>query len=56
MTTPDPTRVLDVEALYRRSESGWALALMTGLLLGLSFARRFLRRLVLLAVARLRRG
>jgi hypothetical protein len=54
MTTPDPTQVLDVEVLYRRTESLWALALMAGLLLALAFTRRFLHRLVLLAMARLR--
>ena len=44
MTTPDPRMVFDVELLYRRSESAWAIGLMIALLVQLTFLRRFYRR------------
>jgi len=44
MTTPDPKLAFSVEALYRRSESLWAILLMAAFLLQLTFLRPFYRR------------
>lgn len=52
MTTPDPALILDVEALYRRSESAWAIALMIAFLAQLTFLRGFYRRSLLVIRAR----
>ena len=54
MTTPDPRLVFDVELLYRRSESAWAIALMIALLVQLTFLRRFYRRALFVLSRRLR--
>ena len=55
MTTPDPHLVFDVELLYRRSESAWAIALMLALLLQLTFLRRFYRRALFVCGRQLQR-
>jgi CRP-like cAMP-binding protein len=54
MTTRDPNLVFDVELLYRRSESQWAIALMVALLVQLTFFLRFYRRAFFVIGARVR--
>ncbi len=54
MTTRDPNMAFDVEALYRRSESEWAVALMLGGLLLTTYLRHFLRRSLFVLTLRLR--
>jgi CRP-like cAMP-binding protein len=54
MTTRDPKLVFSVEALYRRSESGWAIALMAAFLAQLTFLRPFYRRSAFVLASRLR--
>lgn len=53
MTTPDPNMVFNVETLYRRSESVWAIALMICFLAQLTFLRPFYRRAYLVLRTRL---
>ena len=54
MTTRDPHMVFNVETLYRRDESAWAVAVMLAFLAQLAFLRRFFRRSVFVLLARLR--
>ncbi len=53
MTTQDPALLFDVEALYRRSESAWAIALMIAFLAQITFLRSFYRRSALVIRTRL---
>ena len=53
MTTRDPRMAFDVESLYRRSESHWAIALMLSLLVMLTYLRHFLRRSVWVLLGKL---
>jgi hypothetical protein len=55
MTTRDPHMVFDVEQLYRRSESQWAIALIVLFLLQATYFGRFYRRVAFILGARLRR-
>jgi len=55
MTTRDPTMVFNVEDLYRRSESQWAIALIALFLIQATYLGRFYRRVWFIAGARLRR-
>jgi CRP-like cAMP-binding protein len=55
MTTRDPAMAFDVERLYRRSESQWAIALFALFLIQATYLGRFYRRVVFIAGARLRR-
>jgi len=54
MTTRDPRMAFDVVALYRRSESEWAIALMGSLLVLLTYLRHFLRRSAFVLLAKVR--
>jgi hypothetical protein len=54
MTTRDPAMAFNVEALYRRSESGRAVALMVAALLMLTYVRHFLQRSAFVLLSRLR--
>lgn len=54
MTTRDPDMLWSVEALYRRSESSWAVALVVAVLVQATFLRRFYRRSVFILATRLR--
>lgn len=54
MTRRDPAMVFSVEALYRRSESVWAVALALAALSGLTYLRAFLRRSAYLVAGWLR--
>jgi CRP-like cAMP-binding protein len=53
MTTRDRDMVFSVEALYRRSESQWALVLALGVLLQVTYLRRFYRRSLFILATRL---
>jgi CRP-like cAMP-binding protein len=55
MTTRDPSMVFDVERLYRRSESQWAIALIALFLIQATYLGRFYRRVGFILAARLRR-
>ena len=55
MTTRDTSMVFDVEQLYRRSESQWAIALMALFLIQATYLGRFYRRVAFILAARLRR-
>jgi CRP-like cAMP-binding protein len=55
MTTRDPRLVFDVETLYRRSESQWAVALALALLVQATYLRRFYRRAAFIVGTRLGR-
>jgi CRP-like cAMP-binding protein len=55
MTTRDTSMVFDVEQLYRRSESQWAIALMALFLIQATYLGRFYRRVAFILGARLRR-
>lgn len=52
MTTPDPALVFSAEALYRRSESLWAVLIMTAFLAQLTLLRPFYRRVAFALRAR----
>ena len=54
MTTRDPDMSFSVEALYRRTESRWAVALAVAALLQATYLRRFYRRVLFILVTRLR--
>jgi CRP-like cAMP-binding protein len=55
MTTRDPAMVFDVEQLYRRSETEWAVALLALFLIQATYLGRFYRRVGFILGARLRR-
>jgi CRP-like cAMP-binding protein len=55
MTTRDPAMAFDVERLYRRSESQWAIALLVLFLIQATYLGRFYRRVGFIFAARLRR-
>jgi CRP-like cAMP-binding protein len=55
MTTRDTSMVFDVEQLYRRSESQWAIAVMALFLIQATYLGRFYRRVAFILGARLRR-
>jgi CRP-like cAMP-binding protein len=55
MTTRDPTMAFNVEELYRRSESQWAIALIALFLVQATYLGRFYRRVGFIVGARLRR-
>jgi CRP-like cAMP-binding protein len=55
MTTRDPDLLFNVEALYRRSESSWAVALAVALLVQATYLRRFYRRSAFILATRIRR-
>jgi CRP-like cAMP-binding protein len=54
MTTRDPDMIFDVEQLYRRSESSWAVALVLAVLVQATFLGRFYRRGAFILTTRLR--
>jgi CRP-like cAMP-binding protein len=54
MTTRDAALAFDVESLYRRSESLWAIALIFAALLQATYLRRFYRRVFFILGTRLR--
>ena len=54
MTQRDPGMIFDVEKLYHRTESEWAVALALAVLLMLTFLYRFFRRSLFVVRARLR--
>jgi hypothetical protein len=53
MTTQDPNLMLNVETLYRRTESRTAVTAMIAFLVLLTFLRRFLRRTAFVLRARI---
>jgi CRP-like cAMP-binding protein len=55
MTTRDPALAFSVEALYRRSESQWAVALALFILVQAAYLRRFYRRSAFILATRARR-
>jgi CRP-like cAMP-binding protein len=55
MTTRDPAIAFSVEALYRRSESQWAVALALFVLVQAAYLRRFYRRSAFILATRVRR-
>jgi CRP-like cAMP-binding protein len=55
MTTRDPNMAFNVEQLYRRSESQWAIALAVLFLIQATYFGRFYRRIGFILGARLRR-
>ncbi len=55
MTTRDSSMVFNVEQLYRRSETEWAIALLTLFLIQATYFGRFYRRVAFIVGARLRR-
>lgn len=54
MTTRDPAMLFDVETLYHRSESAWAIAIALAVLVQATFLRRFYRRSSFILATRLR--
>jgi CRP-like cAMP-binding protein len=55
MTRRDPNLVFNVQALYQRQESEWAIVVMLAVLIQLTFLRRFYQRLIFVLSLRLRR-
>lgn len=55
MTTRDPQLVFSVDALYRRSESAWAVVILLFVLIQMTYMRRFYRRTAFIVATRLRR-
>jgi CRP-like cAMP-binding protein len=54
MTTRDPNLIFDVEVLYRRAESQWAVALALAVLIQATYLRRFYSRARFILASRLR--